>query len=261
MATAEQLDASKLPAGLTYQHITASTPAKVSLHIVKLDSAAFIARVSVVKDRLETKSVSGSPSLASWLLADFAREYNSSAVVSGGYLSSFTTLEELGYVRSEKRSLNPRHESWLLNAIYCEDKDFDINYAQTVLPLRISYRGCLQAGPMLVFDGKPQLQDPEKLLASAETDVPAKFFESRRKYVETNQAHLFLCQQKTTLIIGYTDRIALQALARALSNGPEGVGLACDRAMRLPSGGLFVNGTVFGDDLVYRPNAIVVTHK
>src|SRR5260370_34592049 len=78
---AQQFDTSKLPAGQTYQLVSVSSSAPISLHLLKLDSASFSARVAVVKDRLQAKSVSGSPSLASWLLADFAREYKANAVV------------------------------------------------------------------------------------------------------------------------------------------------------------------------------------
>jgi hypothetical protein len=174
-------------------------------------------------------------------------------------LQSYTTLQELGYVRAESKAWNPRHESWLLNAVYCEAKDPIIDFTNKVNTRQSAFYSCLQAGPMLVFEGKALLQDPEAPVAG--TELTAATIESRKNYIELIQQHIILCKKGSILVIAYAEKASLRQLAHILSKGQEGSIFDCDRAMRLPNGGLLFQDKVYGEDRAYRPNAIVVLQK
>jgi hypothetical protein len=219
-------------------------------------NAPFVVRIVTARQLMESApnqsgnrtSVQVSTGL---LLEDFLRETKSRAVMSGGYLASLETLDEVGFVMAKGQQINRRHTSWLVDAMICSSPTLvAVDMFDKLYPQRQQFESCLQAGPMFVHEGNALRQDREALP------------DAERKFVSNKLHHAFICvTENGAVIFGVTSPVPLSVLSLHLANPDEPNHLKCMRAFRLPMGGLLFDGKLYGTDSVYKPTALTIQPK
>ena len=174
-------------------------------------------------------------------LADYRQKYDLSVVVTGGYLASFSPPRPVGLVKSDGLLVSAVHENWQLDGIACFDKGLAaIDARERVEELEKKYPDCIQAGPLLLKDGKPPAEGARR---APEFDALA------RKVVE--QTAVCIDGNNNVLLV-VADKMTLDQMTAALQR-PE---LGCVRALALNSGPMLVNDKTFGADEYLVPNVV-----
>lgn len=247
-----------LPAGLTaIRYSTGKLEEQFTVDAIRMaHDSPFIVRVVSARHLIESAPNQGSTRQAvqvstGLLLEDFLRETKSRAVMSGGYLASLETLDEVGFVMAKGQQINRRHTSWLVDAMICSSPTrVAIDMFDKLYPQRQQFESCLQAGPMFVHEGKALRQDREALP------------EAERRFVSNKLHHAFICAAESgAVIFGVTSPVPLSVLTLHLSNPENPSHLKCTNAFRLPMGGLLFDGKLYGTDTVYKPTAITIQAK
>jgi len=179
-----------------------------------------------------------------FFLNDYRTSHNAEAVMSGGYIASFSPPTPLGLVKSDWTVVNPPHESWLTDGYFCSEP----GRAQIQRWIDLAaFRDCLQAGPILLLQGEP----PKDLGRSRRPG-------SYKKLENSVQEQAFICTvMPNELILGITDKINLPALVDFLSREEMG----CNDAIRLTgeqTAGLVLSDKEFGHDDYLFPSVIAV---
>ncbi len=182
------------------------------------------------------------------LLEDYKRRYNAFAVLAGGYIASFSPPTPIGLVKSDGAVANPPYvntpHNWLQEAFVCTDQARATIAAFKSAADLSAYRDCLQAGPLLLKDGKVAL--PAQRTANLDA-----------LYKRISQ-HSFACLDRTgALLLGVTARMDFARLLRAIAAPPFG----CVDALRLYIPGLLVGDNRFGEEEYLFPNALGVIKR
>jgi hypothetical protein len=179
-----------------------------------------------------------------FFLEDYKRQYNALAIISGGYIETYSPPTPLGFVKSNKIRVSVPQDSWLTNAMFCSDEGRASIQLMNPVTDRPEFRDCLQAGPMLLRGGKP----PSDLV-----DMPTS---GSQKLLKVIQKQTFACvDQGRSVILGITEEIDIPTLITALQR------TGCVDAMRLTgsdTAGLLVKNELFGADDFLFPSAIGV---
>ena len=92
--------------------------------------------------------------LGGYNLSEYQKLTNSPLVLSGGYLSSWQPALPLGLVKVNGVQANRPHLSWLVDGLFCTNgKEVIIDKYSSIEQTR-NWLDCLQAGPLLIKDGK-----------------------------------------------------------------------------------------------------------
>jgi hypothetical protein len=179
-----------------------------------------------------------------FFLNDYRTLHNAEAVLSGGYIASFSPPTPLGLIKSDWTVVNAPHESWLTDGYFCSEP----GRAQIQRWIDLAaFRDCLQAGPILLLQGEP----PKDLGRSRRPG-------SYKKLENSVQEQAFICTvMPNELILGVTDKINLPALVDFLSRKETG----CTDAIRLTgeqTAGLVLSDKEFGHDDYLFPSVIAV---
>lgn len=194
-----------------------------------------------------TRSLERAP--RGFFLRDYLRISAAAAVLSGGYLASFSPPEPLGFIKSNEVVANSPHNSWLTEGVFCSR----VGQAR-IEQIRTSedyatYRDCLQAGPLLLIDGKPPVNTPS---------VEAFGF---GKLKGSKQEQAFVCTSADNqVVLGVTGKIDIPELVEFL--GGDEVG--CVDALRLTghaTAGLTLGSETFGHDNYLFPSVIAVVAR
>lgn len=189
--------------------------------------------------------------LGGYNLSEYQKLTNSPLVLSGGYLSSWQPALPLGLVKVNGVQANRPHLSWLVDGLFCTNgKEVIIDKYSSIEQTR-NWLDCLQAGPLLIKDGK---------IIIAVNDKNEKLLRSKQEqafigYDDHN--HCFL---------GVTSKMTLLNIIDFLRSSHENGGLGCTNAIRLSghvTAGLILilpDGKVIegGNKKVLLPNAIFV---
>ncbi len=187
----------------------------------------------------------GSPqSDPAFLLTEFLGKTGALAVLSGGYLKSFSPPVALGLVVVDGHRFAKNHASWLTTVVLCESdagavlvssEDFDTS----------QYESCLQSGPMIVESGRSRYDDLDAISAG------------ELNLVRSVQEQAFVCVDGNgQFVLGVSTPLELSVFADFLANQVH-----CDRAMRLSghtTAGMAVGERVFGFSDIPLANAIAV---
>lgn len=181
-----------------------------------------------------------------FFLRDYLRISSAAAVLSGGYLASFSPPEPLGFIKSNNVLANSVHDSWLTEGVFCSG----VGQAQ-IERMRApddyaEYRDCLQAGPLLLIEGKPPF------------DAPSAQAHGYGKLKSSMQEQAFICTTADNrVVLGVTGKIDIPALVEFL--GRDEVG--CVDAIRLTghkTAGITLGTETFGYDEYLFPSVIAV---
>ncbi len=180
-----------------------------------------------------------------FLLSDYLTRYNAVAVMSGGYIDSYSPPTALGFVKSNGTLVAPPHKSWLTNGLFCSDVGRAVIQSSSPVSNKSDFRDCLQAGPLLLSAGH------------ALTEHGAGY----QKLAQSLQEQGFICiDSQSRVLIGVSDKINLLTLIEFLSL-PE---IGCKDALRLTgldTAGLRDRNHLFGHDEYLFPNAIGILPK
>lgn len=150
----------EMPAGGSTKEISLQkqqlSPGK-SVSYIRVDLAGFDVRVLTPLVSLQgTGTPSGNPDRAAQglYLLDYLNRYRALAVMSGGYIDSYSPPTALGSVKSNGTLIAPPHNSWLTNGIFCSDAGRAIVQAAGSDDTKIDLRDCVQAGPSLLNAGQ-----------------------------------------------------------------------------------------------------------
>jgi uncharacterized protein YigE (DUF2233 family) len=155
----------------------------------------------------------------------------------------------LGLVKSNNILANRAHSSWLDEGVYCFSPDKSVIEHWTPEYDTDPYVDCLQAGPLLLYNGS----DP--------MDVPNKLTPGFIKLARSVQEQAFICtlNDSSNIIIGVTEPVNFDALTGFLKGK-----LNCKSALRLTgkeTAGLRVKDELYGNDRILLPNAIAVFRR
>jgi hypothetical protein len=218
-----------------------------SVWYLKVDLRKFDVRVITARVPFGQRGQAINPERAptGFSLEDYQRLYHATAVISGGYLASFAPPTSLGLVKSNDVLVSPPHNTWLVEGIYC-DNPAESTIQQWTSDADISnFRDCLQAGPLLLYNG------------SEPSDVPSKHAPGYDRLARSVQEQAFLCTSgRDEIIIGVTQQIDLPTLTNFLKSEA-----GCVTALRLTgkdTAGLRLNDQLYGKDQFLLPNALAV---
>lgn len=217
---------------------------------VKLTAVRLVPR----QHRLRVVASDGLKSLGHTLGAYF-QKHNANAALSGGFLKSFQPPIPLGLVQINGRPLNRYVSSPFLSGLLLIR-----NGNPTIVPIRgpssaAGWDDALQAGPLLLHDGKPALPKQSDAMSKADwASIEGAF----------TRAFIGIDRQGRTLL-GITGQMTLHALVDLLRRPVRNGGLESRAALNLSGGenaGLLVitkeRKIAVGDNYVRLPNAIVV---
>jgi hypothetical protein len=181
-------------------------------------------------------------------LEEYLRRYSALAVMSGGYIDTYSPPTPLGLVKSNGILVQKPHRSWLVEGLFCSD----IDRAQILLIENLEdqgrFRDCVQAGPVLLKGG-------------IEPDLPSRRNDSYLKLASRQDEQVFVCiNNKDEVLIGISSKMELRRLPQALLQPA----LHCVDAIRMTSavsGGLQVGDTLFGKDDFLFPSAIAIMRR
>lgn len=181
-----------------------------------------------------------------YTLAEFAKDFNASVVISGGYMNSFAPPVPLGLVKSAGVVLNGPHNSWLFNGLIC--------VAQTQVQIEpysnvdqtIKCRDSLQAGQLLVQNGRKVLVVDDR----------------NNKLINVSQERAFVCTDAGhRVIMGVTGKMEEMPLADLLLRPPFNCVDAISLSGQATAGILILNigaNGQLGSTGSPLPNAIIV---
>jgi len=193
-------------------------------------------------------NVSNNPERISrgFFLRDYLRRYNASAIISGGYIDSYSPPTSLGFVKSNSVTTSTPHASWLVDALFCSDVGRASVQLTTPTFDRPDFRDCLQAGPILLLNGTPPI------------DAPSVRGSGYAKFARLSVERTFACLDAAgRVLMGVTEKIDLPTVVGALRS-PE---IGCVNAIGLTgsdTSGLLVKTRVFGNDTYLFPNVLAV---
>jgi hypothetical protein len=180
-----------------------------------------------------------------FLLSDYLTRYHAIAVMSGGYIDSYSPPTALGFVKSNGTLVAPPHNSWLTNGLFCSDVGRAVIQSASPLSNRSDLRDCLQAGPFLLSAGHVLTDNGTGYL----------------KLAQSVQEQGFICiDTQSRVLLGVSDKMNLPTLIEFL-NSPE---IGCKDALRLTgqdTAGLRDRNHLFGHDEYLFPNAIGILPK
>ena len=235
-------------AGETVDVIEASIGNKVPAWYLKIDMTKFELRVVAARVPTRQGAEVANPERAptGFSLEDYQRLYGARAVMSGGYLSSFAPPTPLGLVKSNNVIVNPAHNSWLVDGIYCYSSAKVVVELWKQKPNIGDFQDCLQAGPILLYNG------------DARSDNSDSHGAGYVKLAQSNQEQAFICTSANNQIaVGITGVTDFTTLIQFLKNE-----VGCVTALRLTgkdTAGLIVNDKPYGSvDQYLLPNALAV---
>ena len=123
---------------------------------LRVDLGKFDVRVLTALVPIDEPNISPTQTLEraarGYFLKDYRTLYGAKAVLSGGYIASFSPPMALGLVKSNGVIANEFHKSWLTEGLFCSDVgrvkiDDDVD--------KDEFRDCLQTGPLLLLRGQP----------------------------------------------------------------------------------------------------------
>jgi hypothetical protein len=171
--------AALLSSGLTSAEAQSEAPRTLSegltLHKIAIDNDrnAILLRVSLEKFDVRVLAALAplrdvalyaqtSPERAArgYFLREYGRMYDALAVLAGGYIADFSPPTPLGLVASNGVVASPPHESWLTEGVFCSDSGRARIGKLDDGANPVSFRDCLQAGPLLLLDGKQPADVP-----------------------------------------------------------------------------------------------------
>jgi hypothetical protein len=248
-AAAEQFR-ENLQEGLVLQHIQIAE--NKQMHLVRISLRYFDVRVLSPLVSLVTKqSTNSNPERLArgYYLQEYLLRFGAEVVSSGGYIDSYSPPTSLGLVKSAGATVSSAHISWLTEAIFCSDEGrATIEFMKADFS-KSDFRDCLQAGPMLLRQGKI----PADTLSRKSTGY--------LKLARSVQEQLFLCLDSAQqVVLGVTDEIDLPTLTASLIKQEVG----CSDAIRLTgqdTAGLRTKKKLFGNDDYLFPNAIGVVRR
>ena len=178
-------------------------------------------------------------------LDDYQRLYQARAVASGGYLASFAPPTPLGLLKSNGVLVSRSHQTWLVEGMYCSNAGQALILQWTQDADISNFRDCIQAGPILLHDGK----EPN--------DVPSRQAIGYNKLAMSIQEQTFLCTLTgNRIVLGVTDEVNLPTLVNFLRDK-----VGCLNAIRFTgaeTAGLRVNEQLYGNDRFLFPSALAV---
>ena len=176
--------------------------------------------------------------------------FDAVAVLSGGYIETYSPPTPLGFVKSSGRRFSGFHKSWLTDSVFCSDRgEAVIDYTENADVDPARFRDCVQAGPLLLRHAsvvQPHLdQDTSRY----------------QQLTQSNQEQTFICTTKENhVLIGVTDKMYLTTLVEFLHSPAIG----CYNAMRLTgfdTSGLIVGDKTYNADDFLFPNAIGIFRR
>jgi hypothetical protein len=212
---------------------------------IRVDLGHFDVRVISPLVSLGGQAIASNPERApqGLSLLEYLIRYGALAVMSGGYIDTYSPPTALGFVKSNGTLVAPPRNSWLTNGLFCSDEGRAV--IQSGIP--DNFRDCLQAGPVLLSGGhvSPQSNNP-----------------GYAKLAQSVQEQGFIClDSQSRVVLGVSDKINLQTLVDFLSR-PE---IDCKYALRLTglstAGLRDRSGLVIGHDDYLFPSAIGVFAK
>jgi hypothetical protein len=193
----------------------------------------------------DSRVISLDRSATGFSLSDYQRLYKAVAVMSGGYIATFSPPAALGLIKSNGILASSAHNSWLVNGVVCA------NSGQVVIKEWTSgidlsgYKDCLQSGPLLLrskavaVDGEENNAGYQKLARSSQEQTFACV-------LPDNHVAIGVATTKTDLV----------TLVGLLLNEVN-----CIDAIRLTgreTSGLRVGDQTYGNDLYLFPDVIAV---
>jgi hypothetical protein len=224
----------------------------VDVNYVRVSLKDFDVRVlaaSAPTDAQPGSSLSPDRMASGYSLQDYQSRYGAFAVLSGGFIDSYSPPTPLGLVRSNGVQISGIHHSWLVDGFFCSDTE----HAE-IVPVsndvsRENFRDCVQSGPLLLLD-KKEFSDPAR-------DEIANF----KEFAGAPYERTFVCiTNDGNVILGLTGKVELPKLASALLE-PE---FNCRDAIGLTSfvsAGLRVGDTLLGGDNFLFPSVIAITPR
>jgi Phosphodiester glycosidase len=229
----------------------AALPGGATLHYMRVPLARYDLRVLAASVPLydtarQAQKLNPERSASGYSLEDYLRRYRALAVLSGGYIDSYSPPTPLGLVRSNGFQLSSVHRSWLVDGFYCAKPGHAEISPVDMDPLRRGFVDCVQAGPLLLLNGRP----PD----SKGREEPASY----QKFVSMRLERTFICLTgRREAIIGISDKIEFPKLVTALQQ-PQ---FDCVDAIGLTggsSGGLRFGNRLVGKDEFLYPSVLGV---
>lgn len=226
-------------------------PGGAILHYIRVPLARYDLRVLAASVPLFANAEGGQRinperSASGYSLQDYLRRYRALAVLSGGYIDSYSPPTPLGLVRSNGLQISPVHQSWLVDGLFCAGHGRVEISRVDMDPVRRTFEDCVQAGPLLLLNGQ--------LVGDQGREEVANY----KKFVLTPLERTFICLiGRQEAVIGISDKIELPKLVAALRQPQFG----CVDAMGLTggsSGGLRLDGRLIGKDEFLFPSVLGV---
>jgi hypothetical protein len=149
-----------------------------------------------------------------FFLTDYLSRFEVVAVMSGGYIDNYSPPTALGLVKSNGTLVTPAHNSWLTDGLFCSNVGSAVIKPAEPDAFMTGFRDCLQAGPLLLADGKQESQTGA----------------GYQKLAQSVQEQGFICiDGNGRILMGVTDKIKLAKLVDFLTM-PE---IGCKDALRL----------------------------
>ena len=167
----------------------------------------------------------------SMTISDYADKTGALALVSGGFLSSFSPPKELGAIVVNGKQISRPISTWLGTGMFCVKGN---NYVITEFDLGSAreFNDCVQAGPLFIRDGHIRYSESGDISADEE------------KLVKSNQMQSFVCTTDgKEFVIGVSTEMHLDVFARVVREK-----LRCANALKLT--GYLTAGLYFSQKLV-----------
>lgn len=178
-------------------------------------------------------------------LEEYLRRYDAMAVLSGGYIDSYSPPTPLGFVKSDGVVIHGLHRSWLVEGLFCSDagRARIILIDNTDVPSQ--FRDCVQAGPVL-------------LLGGAQPNLPGRQGEGYARLAKRSDEQTFVCiSERQEVVLGVTSKMRLEDLVATLKR-PEFLCVDAIRMTAWDSAGLQIGDLLYGKDAYLFPSAIGV---
>ena len=89
----------------------------------------------------------------SMTISEYCAKTRAIAVVSGGFMSSFSPPKELGALVIDGKIVSPPNSSWLGTGMFCT-KGNDYVISEFNLSAASQFSDCVQSGPLFIRDGQ-----------------------------------------------------------------------------------------------------------
>jgi len=213
----------------------------------KFDVRVLAARVPLFESAQQSLKSNPERLASGYSLQDYLRRYRALAVLSGGYIDSYSPPTPLGVVRSNGYQVSPIHQSWLVDGFFCSKPGHAEITKVDMDPLRRTFSDCVQSGPVLLL-GNKKINDSSR-----------EQLENYKKFANLPYERTFVCLKgDREALLGITGKIELPKLISALQQQPE---FSCTDAIGLTGGssaGLRIGNKLFGKDEFLYPSVIAV---